>query len=112
MDLFVVDEYKESHTTGIVPKSWIFKCGSEDMAYYPPKDVSKRFKRQDEPDKECWTKYSVRIFAYTVAEETSNVDSDHGDGNNDENVPSLRIVNVDSLFVSMKVKMVTTKMAD
>ena len=29
MDLFVVVEYKESHTTGIVPKSWIFKCGSE-----------------------------------------------------------------------------------
>jgi hypothetical protein len=42
-----------------------------------------------------------------VAKETSNVDSDHGDGNNDENVPSLRIVNVDSLFVCMKVKMVT-----
>ena len=63
--------------------------------------------------KYCWTLLlSVgdndnALLLAKVAKETSNVDSDHGDGNNDENVPSLRIVNVDSLFVCMKVKMVT-----
>lgn len=35
------------------------------MAYYPPKDVTKRCKRQDEPDKERWKKYTIKIFAYT-----------------------------------------------
>jgi len=34
-------------------------------AYYPAKDVTRRCKNEEEPDKERWAKYVIRVFAYT-----------------------------------------------
>ncbi|XP_048010281.1 uncharacterized protein LOC125244242 [Megalobrama amblycephala] len=63
--MYIIVEFTEESTVGIVAKNWTYQENGQQYSYWPPSNQTKRAKKEEIPDEEHWISRKIRIFANT-----------------------------------------------
>ncbi|XP_051956476.1 uncharacterized protein LOC127625307 isoform X2 [Xyrauchen texanus] len=63
--MYVIVEFTEESTVGIVAQCWTHRENGQQYSYWPPTNPTKRAKKEDIPDEKNWISKKIRVLANT-----------------------------------------------